>query len=417
MLAPTVAALSLLAPAALAGGQVWVVDDDGGPGVDFTSLQAAATAAQNGDLLLVRSGVYEPFTTQGKGLSVCADAGALVELRCASSPCASYEIKSTMLSDQRLVLRGLKRWPGTLAAPNTARFDLVTNAGLLWVEDCSFNRIAPATFHSTLVRTQVLPPSTGPATGYGNAAVNFSGGAQIFECDVRAPLSPATSGGVGGNSATAGVFVGGYLHVVRSTVHGGDGFGCKAITSPTPQCVGVNGGPGIWQTTEMTLLAASDVRGGKGSLGGASCVFPATTCGTGTDGPAATAEPGYLGVLPHDAGTLEIESPVRVGQAATLTIRGTPGDAVLVYFSPVLAQTHFKHYGGMVVWNSLGSGLQVMALGALGPSGTLQVDVPIAALPSQAEFAELFLQAVFLSPQQQIKLGTASVLHMLDASY
>ena len=47
MLAP----LALACSAALGGfhGTVWVVDDDGGAGVDFTELQPAVDAASEGD--------------------------------------------------------------------------------------------------------------------------------------------------------------------------------------------------------------------------------------------------------------------------------------------------------------------------------------------------------------------------------
>lgn len=46
--------------AALAQGTVWLVDDDGGLGVDFTRLQDAIDAAADGDTLLLAPGTYDP---------------------------------------------------------------------------------------------------------------------------------------------------------------------------------------------------------------------------------------------------------------------------------------------------------------------------------------------------------------------
>src|SRR5262245_45261380 len=62
---------------ALAQGKVWVVDDSGGPGVDFTDLPPAIAAASSGDVLLLRSGTYSK-PVLAKGLTLQADQGAAV---------------------------------------------------------------------------------------------------------------------------------------------------------------------------------------------------------------------------------------------------------------------------------------------------------------------------------------------------
>ncbi len=53
---------AVLITGASASAQVtWVVDDDGGPGVDFTDIQMAVDAASSGDLIDVRDGDYGGF--------------------------------------------------------------------------------------------------------------------------------------------------------------------------------------------------------------------------------------------------------------------------------------------------------------------------------------------------------------------
>jgi hypothetical protein len=63
----TFAAAALLAVPSFA--DVYIVDDDGGPGVDFTDLPAATASAAPGDVLLVQPGNYSGFST-ANGIAV-----------------------------------------------------------------------------------------------------------------------------------------------------------------------------------------------------------------------------------------------------------------------------------------------------------------------------------------------------------
>jgi hypothetical protein len=70
----TAAALAFCAHAA---ADTLVVDDDGGPGVDFTDIPPAVAAANAGDLVLVLPGSYSGFTV-GVGLTILGTAGVSV---------------------------------------------------------------------------------------------------------------------------------------------------------------------------------------------------------------------------------------------------------------------------------------------------------------------------------------------------
>lgn len=67
-------ALNIASGAAL--GAKWIVDDDGGPGVDFTDISSAIAAAAPGDIIVVRNGTYKGFTLE-KGLTLLSDTGCI----------------------------------------------------------------------------------------------------------------------------------------------------------------------------------------------------------------------------------------------------------------------------------------------------------------------------------------------------
>ncbi len=72
------AALLLLLTAPLASQTTWIVDASGGPGAQFTDIQAAVDAAADGDRILVRAGSYAPFQIDGKGLAVLGEDNVLL---------------------------------------------------------------------------------------------------------------------------------------------------------------------------------------------------------------------------------------------------------------------------------------------------------------------------------------------------
>jgi len=72
---PSLVIFLTLAPTTFAG--TFIVDDDGGPGVDFTDIAPAIAAAQAGDVLLVQPGNYAGFVLD-KGLQILGGPGVVV---------------------------------------------------------------------------------------------------------------------------------------------------------------------------------------------------------------------------------------------------------------------------------------------------------------------------------------------------
>lgn len=130
---------------------VWTVDDDGP--ADFSSLQAAIDAADDGDLLLIRAGAYSAITIDGKSLTLHGDtAGGIVQVSApALSAGAAIRIQSTV-TGQRVVLRGITT-TSVLSLPPTLSTQVINCVGPVLFEECD------------LVLTSPLPESPGTPFG------------------------------------------------------------------------------------------------------------------------------------------------------------------------------------------------------------------------------------------------------------
>lgn len=84
---------------------IWIVDTAGQPGTHFTSLPAAVAAAQSGDTIVVRPGVYQAFVSVGKALNVRGAGGGLtLVLPSPSAPALRVEL---VPAGSEFVLQGL----------------------------------------------------------------------------------------------------------------------------------------------------------------------------------------------------------------------------------------------------------------------------------------------------------------------
>ena len=101
-------------------GNVLTVDRDGSSMPDFTQLQPAINAAAEGDVILVKEGVYSGAFIDGKSLTVQAEAGATVVT-------TTITIRH-LAASQSTRLRGM-----TLSGVGYPGLLLYDNSGVIWI--------------------------------------------------------------------------------------------------------------------------------------------------------------------------------------------------------------------------------------------------------------------------------------------
>ncbi len=429
MTRPLLAATALAAAALPAGAQsVWTVDDDGGVGVDFTSLQQAVDAAADGDVLVVRAGTYAKTSILAKGLVVAADVGAQVDVSGALSV-------RGLAASQSVVLRGLD-----VVSPVEQGLYLVDCDGPIWVEDCALlGAVGDNTF-------------AGFSTG---AALHSFPGARIFDC-AEVVLARCTLQGGGGTSLIEekfeydagdggdGLLVDGALvSLFDCTLSGGGGGGVFDTTTDD----GGNGGSGVHILAGSVFASGCATSGGWGGSGDANfiscgngghgghgfwltggsaelrwqdCTFapgtggqPGPLCSPGADGQSIRVDGGTVAALPGVARPFAATSPHRAGESTTLSAGGPAGEVVLAGIAASQDRFPADAFAGDLV---LDPAFVLIVLGSVPPSGTLDALVPIPPAASAATLARtLYVQTAHVAPSR-IRLGHASALLLLDAT-
>lgn len=203
-----------------ASAATWIVDDDGGPGVDFTDIPSAIAAATAGDMILVRTGLYGPFTID-KGVCVIADTGHHPDLE-----------------EEQATISGI---PSGQTA-KLAGFDMlnleVTNCdGIVIIDDCRVKEAG---------ETEALRILSCNLVGFYRS--------EAISRDMGPDGGP--SGG-GGPYTNAGFFSDSRIILSDSFLHGGDG---NAMYKSS----GTDGEHGIIAYNCSLFVHATTVEGGRG---------------------------------------------------------------------------------------------------------------------------------------------------------
>lgn len=189
---------ALLCATSTARATDWIVDDSGGPGVQFTTIQAAIDAAQTGDHVLVRDGTYAGFVIDGKGLVVATDAGASAAIT------GQVRIQNTPVGTGTQVLGFVVDLSTTPAGQPLA---ISSNAGAVVVSRCilrGFDGSVPAVAVSIGGSANVLLHGCEVAGGDAGFTNSFSRGANGLEvAGSHVELHDCTlTGGRGGSDFT-----------------------------------------------------------------------------------------------------------------------------------------------------------------------------------------------------------------------
>jgi hypothetical protein len=372
--------------------RAWVVAPSPGPGVDFTTIQAAIDAASDGDTVLVRAGTYDSFAVDGKALVVAADGGPIALNTSAAIGVANIAV------NQSVVVRGFS----VLSAGPTP---LVVSAcsGAVTIEDCRLRTVFPLITDSaawfdnservSLIRCTIAGGATPRRVNAG--LWSFDSVLFLYECTVQG------AGGDGGFDGAAGALL--YrssMSAFGSTIAGGVGdagalFGTICIFPPT------NGGPALkfGDATSYAALVDTTLAPGAGGYTPPGCTpgnpgFPIDGFGMAVevDGP---------------DGSLTAPSPVRAGNPATLTFQGAAGYDVWLLASARQSPVFFAGCNG-AIYPDLGAGF-VQWLGPMPASGSIPLSIPV---PAQLTTSgtTVYFQIALTSPSTGCFVGSPTAL-------
>ena len=386
----------LLASSVLHSAQsVWVVDDDGGPDVDFTDIQPAVLASAAGDVILVRSGIYGPVTI-GRSKTVQADDGAVVRLHDPSLPLGGFPLLTIQNLDvgEEVYVRGLivgASYFHPFGVPQEA-LRVTNSAGEVWLEDVHVEKVIHAVAQGIVVRDSAGVTFSRCSvtsdfsfqkfsTVYGPGLESFASNVALFDTRIQA--------GIGGRQTPGadGVVVhGGTLYASGCQVLGGDGYDG---TSFDPE--GTDGGDGlVLDDGAVVRLQDCTVAGGSGGVAG-----PGGS--SGVPGANTVVSDGSLVPVQGTSRSLVEASPVRAGTDAFVeTLRGQPGDLAYRLYSTdgQLAPLYIAFEKAPLV---LDLNLFGDVLGPVDPDGTLVQTAPSAPMPAGVDGAVITTQASFLA--------------------
>lgn len=218
---------------------IWIVDANNGPGTNFTDLPAAVAAAQNGDTLLVRAGVYTAFVVSGKALTIRGEGTAATVVQHPVPLPSDYRMTTfeTTPPGQTCYLAGIR------FAPTASFFEpalKVRSDARLVAMDCEFTHLLG-----------------GPLA----SGVLVQGELHAQRCSIRGGdglFNGAVTGGLG--AAGVDVTGSGRFAADACTLQGGTGVG----GSPFGALVPPTGGIGLLlQQSAIATVAGCNLRGGN----------------------------------------------------------------------------------------------------------------------------------------------------------
>ena len=406
----------------------WVVDDNGGPGVNFTDIPPAIAAAADGDILLVQPGLYSHFTLSGKGLRILGTStGNTVVILTSTSPTtvvSGIPASSLVYIDR---LRFVAATPSPVA-PSPPRLEVLGPATRVVLADVvvlgapgeTALRVDGAEFWAFRCFMWGGASAAALPGGHGFHARNGSV-AHLSACDIRGgsgapfcflgPLASDAGQGTFAESASA-------VWIAGSTVVGGNQACCAFFSVETCGIAGA----GIYANSSVVRVSgdsSSIVRGGD-----AGCVFGLVSfsgAGIASAGGTVTHHGGSVfggqcpsgcvclpgppffgpGITPNAAPLPGLEGAgdlTLAGGSATLTLANGPPGAL--FFVGVTGIPAHDDPGPGFLGEFLVDPSAVFPFfaGTLSPTGDASRTVPVSGLPANFANFPFYFQAIVLDP-------------------
>ncbi|MEM7199243.1 MAG: hypothetical protein AAF628_03195 [Planctomycetota bacterium] len=255
LLSPAVAVFLFVAGSLPA--QVFIVDEAGGPGAQFTDLPAAIDAVPDGATLRVRAGDYSPFSIDGKGIAVVGEVAGEVRI----SKFGPAQVIENTGAGQMVLLKNLSIAPTS----GLGALLIVANCrGPVLVENLDTTvTVAAATFVVHTCDNVQLHRCQLTDLGFASRPrlLAIDSGLHLRDTDLRGPTSGVgTIGALPANPALELVRT--RAIAVRSSLTGGRGGLCclRGGSASTP------GGVGVLVSDSSELIALrTTATGGRGA--------------------------------------------------------------------------------------------------------------------------------------------------------
>lgn len=389
------AALAALWVAGIAHANTVHVVGTGG----FATFGGAYSVAQDGDVILVKAAAqtfnFGTLALGNKSLTIVGEPDANGAIPRFDGLAIENLAASKRVTVKGFALNGIFTMQGTF-------FIVQNNAGIVVIEDVHVAMpfgpgVSRVSNCANVTLTRCSFSGTDAFFGQGLPAIQLTNSNAFIYSGTYVGGDGSTAQAGGAGILVQGGFT--YLHgVLAGGGNGGAGGGTGAMCA--------NGGDGVMLQT----LDPKVVSFGCLFIGG----FPGFCQTTGSAGLPVSVQSGTYGAYSDTARSISATSPVRAGQATTLTIKGQPNEAVFLFVSPLVNPVFVPALKGTLLPLSP---FTFLPIGNMPPSGPLvfPTTIPSGILPPGVSALDVYVQTHVAGAMGTGIVGAPTVITILDA--